>query len=241
LTTLAATVQATAGAVSEYGAVFGPWVQIPAASTGTAPRLVAPSSVVAGAITRQALTGVPNTAAAGDNGRLPYVLDVQTVFTNAELDALNGSAPVNVLRRPYPASSAPAVSIYGYNTLASTASGSSNSGWRQLTGQLLRLQITHDLLELAERFVDDPLDGKGKKLAEFNGAIRGVLQGYYDTDQLFGETPADAYQVDTASVNTPTTLALQQLNARVVVRISPYAEFITIDVVKFAVSQPLAA
>ena len=247
LTTLASTVQstaetATAGSAA-YAAVFGPWVQVPPFAGGTAPRLVPASAVAAGLITRQVLAGPANVAAAGDNGVASWVLDAPvtpsvpgSTFTDAERDTLNGASPVNVFRRPYSGSNTPPVVLYGYNTLGSAA-----GGWRQLTAQLLRLRLTDELQQVAERYVFDQVDGRGQKLADFAGALSGVLQAHYDSNELYGATPSDAYRVDVASVNTPTTIAAGQLNARVTIRVSPYAEFVTIDIVKFAVNQSLAA
>jgi hypothetical protein len=66
-----------------------------------------------------------------------------------------------------------------------------------------------------------------------------VLQPHFDAGELFGSTAAEAYSVDTTSVNTSQTLAAGQLNARVGIRVSPMAEFVYIDVVKTPITQPL--
>jgi hypothetical protein len=233
LTTLAATVQAAATA-PEYGGLFAPWVTIPPYAGGTSNRTISPVGVVAGLISRQVTTGPANVAAAGSNGKATIVLDVQTRFTDAERDTLAGTSYVNVLRKPYSASLSPAVELYGYDTLALP-----NSGWRQATAQLLRIRLVDELNQIAEDFVFDQLDGRGLKLAEFNGALRGPLQAHYAADELFGATPAEAYSVDTTSVNTPTTLGAGQLNARVGIRVSPLAEQVYIDLVKFPITQSL--
>jgi hypothetical protein len=68
-----------------------------------------------------------------------------------------------------------------------------------------------------------------------------VLQPHFDAGELFGATPAEAYSVDTTSVNTSQTLAAGQLNARVGIRVSPMAEFVYIDVVKTRSRSPSRA
>lgn len=234
LTTLAATVQAAATS-PEYGALFAPWVTIPPYSGDPANRTIPPTGVAAGLISRQVTNGPANVAAAGANGRASFVIDVQTTYTTAERDILAGSANVNLFRKPYSASLTPPVELYGYNTLALTT-----SGWRQATSQLLRTRLTDELTQVAEDFIFDQVDGKGQKLAEFNGALRGVLQGHFDSGELYGATPSDAYSVDTTSVNTSQSLAAGQLNARVGIRVSPMAEFVYIDVVKTPITQSLA-
>jgi hypothetical protein len=233
LATLAATV-AGAATAPEYGMIVAPWVTVPPYSGGTATRAVPPSAVAAGLISRQVTTGRANRAAAGANGKATVALDVQTVFTNAERDILAGTSAVNVLRRPYSASLTPAVELYGYATLAAPA-----SGWRQATAQLLRTQLTDELNQVAEDWIFAQIDGKGQTLAAFGAALGGVLQPHYDGGELYGATPADAYTVDVTSVNTPTSLAAGQLNARVGIRVSPMAEYVYIDVVKTPITQSL--
>lgn len=248
LSTLASTVQAAAETASPgsaaYAAMFAPWPQVPAYAGGTAPRLVPPSAVAAGLVTGQVLNGPANVAAAGTNGVASWALDAPAVpsvpgstFIPSDLATLNGSAPVNVFRRPYAASNTPPVVLYGYNTLGLAA-----GGWRQMTAQLLRLRITDELNQIGEQFIFNQLDGRGLEIAKFGGAIAGVLLQHYNAGELFGATAQDAFAVDVgASVNTPTTLAAGQLNARVGLRMSPYAEFVWVDIVKFAVNQSLNA
>lgn len=234
LTTLAATVAAAAGSSPEYGMVFGPWVVIPPVAGGRSNRVIPSSAVAAGLISAQVTDGSANTAAAGARGQALYVLDADQTFTQTELDTLNGTACVAVFRRAYSASSTPPVELYGYNTL-----GSLGNGWRQASSQLLRLQIVDEMKLLAEQFVFSQIDGRGHKIAEFGGAAAGILLNHYALDELYGETAAEAFDVDVATVNTPTTVAAGELNARIRVRVSPYAEFVTIDLVKIPVSQTL--
>jgi hypothetical protein len=106
LTTLASTVQANAGNNPEYAMLFGPWLQIPPITGGTANRVVPPSATAAGLISAQ-VADVANIPAAGVRGKALYVIDVDQVFTDSQLDILNGTAAVCPLRRAYSASSTP--------------------------------------------------------------------------------------------------------------------------------------
>ena len=242
LTTIASTVQSTADTAtagsSAYAAVFGPWLKVPAYAGGPAPRLIPPSAVAAGLVSRQVSGGAANVAAAGSpNGVAAWVLDVQNLFTDTERDTLNGASPVNLFRQPYSSSLTPPVELYGYNTLGAQA-----AGWRQLTAQLLRLRLTDELTLIGEQFIFDQLDPRGQKLAEYGGALRGVCQAHWDANELYGDTPDAAYNVDvSASVNTPATLANGEMHSRTSVRMSPMAEFVFEDVVKFPVTQSLTA
>ena len=214
--------------------LFAPWLVVPPVAGGRSNRPIPPSAIAAGLISAQVTDGSANTAAAGANGQALYALDADQVFTSAERDTLNGSAPVNVFRRAYSASSSPPVELYGYNDL-----GGLGNGWRQASSQLLRLQLTDEMLLLAEQFVFSQIDGRGHKIAEFGGAIAGILLQHYAAGELYGDTATEAFTVDVASVNTPTTVAAGQLNARIQVRISPNAEFVAINIVKVPVNQTL--
>jgi hypothetical protein len=241
LTTLAQTVQGAATA-PEYGMLLAPWLTIPPASGAVANRHVPPSAVAAGLISAQVTTGPAGKAAAGPNGQALWVLDTAPItsggvgqtFTDAERDALSGNASVNVLRRAYSASANPPVELYGYSTL-----GTLSNGWRDAASQLLRLRITDELQLLAEQFIFQVLDGRGHTITAFGGAIAGIMQQHWEADELYGDTPADAYSVDVSSVNTPDTLAAGYLNARVNIRTTRTAEFLAIDVVKVPINQSL--
>lgn len=241
LTTLAQTVQAAATS-PEYAMVFAPWVTIPPAANGAANRYIPPSAVAAGLISAQVTTSLAGKAAAGPNGQALWVIDTAPatsgaagqVFTDTERDALAGSAAVNVFRRPYASSAAAPIELYGYDTLAGTS-----NAWRQAATQLLRLQITDELLLLGEQFMFAPIDNRGHLFAAFGGAANGVLHAHWENDELFGATPGDAYAVDVTSVNTPTTIAAGQLNARVEMRETTTATLVSFDVVKVPVSQTL--
>ena len=241
LTTLAQTVQAAATA-PEYGMVFAPWLTIPPAANGAANRYIPASAVAAGLISGQVTTGPAAVAAAGLNGQAQWVLDtapatsggVGQTFTDAERDALAGSSAVNVFRKAYASSAAPPVELYGYDTL-----GPNTNGWRQAATQLLRLRITDELLLIGEQFIFAPIDGRGHVFAAFGGAASGVLHAHWEAGELFGATPGEAYAVDVTSVNTPTTIAAGQLNARVEIREITTAENLSFDVVKIPVNQSL--
>ena len=231
LSTLAGTVR-SATANDEWGALAAAWLTVP----GVAPALtrdVPPSAVAAGLISRQVSTGSPNVPAAGKNGEAPWVLDLaQGEFTDAERQTLN-DAGVDVFHRPYGSST---VTLYGYRTL--DAAGSAR--WTNLGAQLLRILLTEEALLIGENFVHDMIDGRGFKQAEFNGALRAMLLGHYLAGELFGATPDEAFRVDTGpGVNTPITLAANTLKANITCRMSPFAEEVDINIVKFPITESL--
>lgn len=215
----------------EYGALFAPWVYVPGAVPGF-PRTVPPSAVIAGLMARSDSAHSPNVPAAGDNGVARYALGVdQSPWTDTELGNLN-DAGVNVIRYLDGR-----VTLYGYRTLAKWQTDRS---WLNLANQRLRLKITAEAEAVAKSFLFDEIDGRGRKIAEFGGALGGVLMAYYIDGSLYGATPDEAFSVDVGpDVNTSVTLAAGELRAVLTVRMSPFAEVVRIEIVKVSIEQTL--
>lgn len=216
----------------EYGAIFGPWVQVPGIIGGTV-RQVPPTALAAGLVARSDQTHSPNEAAAGvSNGQARYVIGLtQAAWTDAERDALN-TAGVNVFRQLDP------VTLYGFRTLAKADTAA--AAYTFLNNQRLRLAITDEVEAIAEQFLFQQLDGKGQKVSEFGAALTGVLNRYFISGALYGENADDAYLVDVGpSVNTKSTIANGELHAVLNLKMSPMAEFVVIEIVKTSVSQSL--
>ncbi len=214
----------------EYGALFAPWVKIQGERAGFT-RTVPPTAFVAGLIARSDGVSSPNVPAAGDNGRARYILDVTASYSDADHELLN-LAGVNVIK-----ATPQFITLYGYRTLAKP---SVDPSWIQLNNQRLRQTIVSEVEQVAESFLFDQIDGKGQKIAEYAGALAGILNRHYVDGSLYGETARDAFFVDVgSSVNTPTTLADGQLKAVLSMRMSPMAELVTIEIVKVSIAQTL--
>ncbi len=209
----------------EYSAMFGPWLVVPGVTAGTT-RTVAPSGVVAGLMAKQDAILSPNKPAAGNSGVSSYVLNLAQIISAADAQTLNDNS-VNLFRVKMGT-----IRLYGYRTLALT-------GWVQLSNQRLRMLITAESLIIGEEYIFDAIDGNGLVLASFQGALKGILQSHFLAGDLFGVTPADAYVVDVASCNTPTTLANGELHAVLTVRMSPFAETVDIEIINVPITQSL--
>lgn len=217
----------------ERGAIFGPWEVVPGFVRGTT-RITPPSAETAGLIARSdSVTSNPNIPAAGENGEARYALDLsQPNWDGATRQELNESG-VNVFRSLFGA-----VRLYGYRTLVDPDGPS--QPWLSIAAARTRMAIENDAKNLGESFMFDQIDGKGLKVAEFNGALTGLLSGYWKRGALYGETAADAFVVDTGpSVNTPETLANNELHAVIGLRMSPFAELVYIEVVKVPITEAL--
>lgn len=208
------------------------WAIIPGLTLGTT-RVVPPSSVVAALMAaRDVITGNPNDPAAGANGIPSYLLGLSRPdWSGTDRGDLN-DAGVNVFREV-----AGSQRLYGYRTLIEENS-STDGGWVGASNARLRMAILSDADAAAESFVFSQITKA--KIAEYNGVLSGMLLGYYNSGALFGDTPDEAFVVDTGTtVNTPDRLAERLLSAVVGVRMSEFAEIVYMEFVKIPVNEEL--
>jgi hypothetical protein len=93
---------------------------------------------------------------------------------------------------------------------------------------------------IGESFLFEEIDGQGRLFSKFGSALTGMLMPYWIAGSLYGQSPDQAFIVDVGpSVNTPTTIADNQLNAAIALRPSPFAEWINININKQLVTQSL--
>jgi hypothetical protein len=91
---------------------------------------------------------------------------------------------------------------------------------------------------IAENYVFSEIDGKGVTIKKFGGELQAMLMTFFQEGSLYGDTPDQAFIVDTGStVNTPTTIANLELHAVLMVRMSPFAELVVIEIVKRLVTE----
>jgi hypothetical protein len=227
LGTLAATLRADVNA--RYGALFAPAAIVPGVAGGTS-RTVSYDALAAGIMARNDLLNGVNDPAAGSHGTSRFATDLALVFTDAERATLN-TAGVDVARSVYGQ-----IQTYGYRTVADPA-----LGWGLLSNARLNMAITAELDAVAQRYVFAQIDGRRVKINQFGADLVGVLVPYYESGQLYGETAQDAFFVDVgAAINTDTTIANGELHAVVGIKMSPFAEWVVIEIVKVAIDQPLA-
>jgi phage tail sheath protein FI len=224
LTSQASTLRAEATA--RYGGLFAPWVVIPGVTPGTT-RTVPPCALMAGLAARNdGEGGNPNEAIAGVNHLARYCTDVSQVPWSGENRGVLSEAGVNVIRelnsvpRPYD-------NVTLINPLVDTT-------WLQLSNARLNMAICSRAEAIAERHLFAQITTH--EIAKFNGDLVGeVLLPLFDQEALFGDTPEDAFTVETGDqVNTDTTIGEGKLRAILAVKMSPSAERVEIEVVKEA-------
>lgn len=243
-TAAAATLEAAAAAdradankavlAEDHGMLLGSWHTIPGVTLGTT-RQVPSSPIVAGLMAASdARLGNPNAAAAGANGESQVTVALtQPDWSDDDREAIN-NAGVNIFRNLYGG-----FRLYGYRTLADETSAESWA-WENAGAARLRMAIQAEVEAYAEGFVFAQLDGRGQTVARFGGGLAGILQKYWALGALFGATAAEAYTVDTGpTVNTPDTLANNELHAVIGLRVSPFAELVYVEVVKVPSNETL--
>jgi phage tail sheath protein FI len=216
-----------------FGAMFAPWVVVPGVVPSTT-RVVPPSALVAGLLARNDSGGYgPSDPAAGDLGQSLYAISLsQPAWDDTTRTNLN-TASVNVIRTMFGGAR-----VYGWRTLVDPVG---DPDWRNFGNARLYMGIAANAASIAEGFLFDKIDGQGRKIAEFGGALRGLLMTYYTLGDLYGDTPDTAFYVDVGNqVNTPTTLANNELRAILNVKMSPFAEFVQIEIVKRALTEAVA-
>lgn len=228
LVTQAQTIQSNS-TFEDYTGLFAPWVIIPGISTSnpgaSSPvpnRVVPPSALAAALMSANDVTHDANNPAAGPNGQSSYAIGVTQTYTATDRDTLN-NASVNIIRNYNSV-----ITVYGYRSLATDPS------WTYLNNVRMRMQMINDFAILGENYMFEQIDGKGQLFSTFNGALAGQCQRYWVNGSLYGDTAQQAFNVNTGpQVNTPTTISNSQINAIVSVRLSPFAETVNINVVKY--------
>jgi hypothetical protein len=189
-----------------------------------------PEAVVAAIMARNDGDGVtPNQPSAGIFGESSYALAPLYSFTDAERATLNLNG-VNLLRSIYGG-----VRVYGYRTLADPTT---DDNWINLANARLFMAIEAEASAIAERYVFRQIDGQGHTISEFGGELTGMLLPYWQRGSLYGVTPSEAFRVDVGpNVNTAASIAGGFLRANVILKVSPFAEEVVIELVKSRITE----
>lgn len=233
-TLVAAAATDRADADPDYGGTFAPWAQIGGLTAGTT-RTVPMSSIIAGIIARNDNAGVsPNQPSAGEKfGQSLAAIGLSQVpwseGDGGDRDLLN-QAGVNVVLLK-----SGVVTVYGYRTLANPTD---DTKWLELSNSRLVMAITDLAKSILDGYVFDLIDGLGHLQSDLYGDLSSMLAPFWTGGSLFGATASEAFTVDVGpNVNTPETLAAQQLGAVIGLRMSPFAEFVFTQVVTTAIAQ----
>jgi phage tail sheath protein FI len=219
-----------------YGSLWAPWYKMAGITPGTT-RTVPPSVIMAGIIARNDGLGLsPNSPSAGDErglSRIASGLSHPTVsevgWTASDRNDLT-LAGVNVIRNIRGG-----IEAYGYRSLADPVGDRS---WVNFGNVRLRMAIVAQANAILENYLFDEIDGRNFLMNDLKGALTGMLVDFYNLGSLYGETPDKAFYVDVGNqINTPTTIANRELHAVITLRMSEFAEYVELVLVKRAITQ----
>lgn len=222
------------GKRSRFSGLFAPWLIVPGRAANSVVK-VPPSAAVAGRFSKNMSLGMSaNEPAAGDNGLLSNILGYSQTWSSADRQTLNNNG-VNVIIDKYGDSK-----IYGWRT---TADPVNDKKWIALSNSILHSQILAMASAQGERFLFRQIDGGGRLIGQFQSALIGhVCMPLFLQGALYGSVPTEAYRVDVGpNVNTPDTIANNELRAIISVRSAPFGEVVKISVVKYLITELIPA
>lgn len=229
LTAMAATVRGSAQ--DRYGSLWAPWAVIPGIAPGTT-RTIPWSPIQAALCAANDRDGNPNQAVAGQWGETLWVNELETNFSPVEAELLL-YAGVDTARSVYGA-----IQAYAFRTLVDP--NGPRRDWRELNHARLNMAIVADCDAEGQSDVFAQLDGRGHTIAAFGGRMGAVCLDYFNVDALYGDDPTEAYVVNVGpDVNPPDQLEDGILHAVLSVRMSPHAELVRIEIVKYPITTTL--
>lgn len=218
------------GIDSEWCGLFAPWIKVPDGLGST--RTISPEGYVAAVRARaHGITG-PWRVPAGQIAQANTVSDVYTRFSESDADDLDAGR-VSIIRIV-----ANTVRLYGWRSMSSDEA----EYWFLHNRDLLN-NLVVESEKLLEQYVFQPIDSKGHLQAAMNGTLTGLVKPIADKgglyariDQTTGQQIDPGFKVETgSSVNTPASLAQNEVRARLLVRISPVGGLIDLTIVKVGI------
>lgn len=218
---------------NQRAGLFAPWIRVPDEFGGQ--RTISPEGFVAAARAKAHERVGPWQAAAGELSKATYVVAADETITVATGDELDASR-VNVIRTV-----AGAVRLYGWK---STSADTDN--WAFLTGADVVNRIVTEAEKQLEQYVFGVIDSAGHLLATIRGTLVGIVLPMAAAGGLFARRDSDGtvldpgYSVTTdETINPVASLALNQVLAKVGIRVAPTAALVELDVTKAAVTAAL--
>jgi hypothetical protein len=218
--------------VDRCGGLFAPRAVIPGLAINTR-RIVPWSGIQSGLTAHRDTFGNIAQPAAGRYGisRAAFALEREYDDDERERLMLAGVNTARIVQQ--------SVRAYGFRSLVDPEGP--RRAWLQLSGVRTAMAIKAEGDAEAENYVFAVLDGRLRKIAEFGAALSGICLRYWQIDALFGNTSEEAFRVDVGdAVNTPETIADGQLRGVLLLKVSPFAEFVEVLIVKQAITEALA-
>lgn len=199
-----------------YGAFFSSAVKAQGVTLGTE-RTIPASSIVAGLMAKVSLTGTDNVAPAGPRWPVsPFVLSFVNTYNETQMNELNENN-INCM-----AERRGTLCLFG--DVSACAQSKDVIFWQYSAGRE-RMRLVAEGEEILERFLFVTLDGRHQKRAMMAGQLGAMLKKQWELNGIYGETATEAGIVNVGEpVNTPASEQAGELNAELIVRLSPVVQ-----------------
>lgn len=216
------------GGAGDHAGLFFPHLTIP---DGSATRVISPEGYVAAMRTRAHQTAGYWRKPFGDIAQCRWVVGT-VVPVNTELNNRLSDAQVNGI-----VTTGTKVRLYNWVSL------SNNSEMRALSARDVLNNLSREVKNVLEPFVGETVDDNGHLTARIGAEVEGLLSPIADAGGFFGlsrdtgdgeqEEIDPGYQITVDSTNNPlSSLEQNVLNVTVLVRLSPTADLIRVEIIK---------
>jgi hypothetical protein len=218
---------------AQRAGLFAPWIRVPDEFGGA--RTISPEGFVAAARAKAHERVGPWQAAAGEISKATYVVAPDETLTVAAAEELDDNK-VNVIRTV-----AGSVRLYGWKSVSADT-----DNWMFLTGAEVVNRVVVEAEKQLEQYVFGVIDSAGHLLATIRGTLIGIVLPMAEAGGLFARRDADGIVLDPGyavttdeTINPVASLALNQVLAKVGIRVAPTAALVELDVTKAAVTAAL--
>ncbi len=211
-----------AAALSSYMIFTASSAIVQGVTLGTT-RTVPGSAVVSALRARVSATGNDNQAPCGQDFSLaPFVSGFTNPFKQPEIEELS-TAGINSFNT---VNGTPC--LYGFVTALSKEK---DLIFWQASASAERMALAYKAGLIGNTYLFKTIDGRKRLIYRFQGDLQGMVKEQWEANALFGETAPEAGAVNVGEpINTLTTIQNGELNAELLVRISPYANLVSIIV-----------
>lgn len=193
-------------------------------------RTVLSSAVVAGLCAQVSQTGNDNQAPAGESWPIsPYVQSFTNPFKQTEVEELSTAGIISFKE----VNGIPC--LYGFVTALSEEK---DEIFWQASASRERMALSAASEIIGNKYLFKTIDGQGILLHRFKGDLQALLLLHWKNKAIFGAEAPEAGIVNVDEpVNTPATEAKGELKAELIVKISPYANIVAIQIVSTPITE----
>jgi hypothetical protein len=209
--------------IAGYMATFSSAVTAAGLTLGTT-RTIPASPIVAGLCAQVSNTPQINQAPAGRRWSLaPFVTGLTNTYSEENMATLAEGGINPVAERQ---------GIFCLFDFVTALLRTKDAIFCQASASRERMLLVASSEQIGERYLFATLDGRHQKRAKFQGELQGLIKQEWEAGSLYGEEAPEAGIVEVGEpINTLATEQNGELNAELIVRLSPFAEYVKIAIV----------